>query len=552
MKCNACNHNFEITNIDLEFYDKISPVFANKKYSIPSPTICPDCRQQRRLAWRNERNLYHRKCDLTGKQIISIYSSDKPYKVYAHNDWWGDNWSPLDYGKDFDLSKSFLKQFEELAEVVPKPPMIIWGCENSEFTNHSCYNKNCYLCINIGFCEDCYYCSNFSIYDRNCIDCFEVHNCELCYNCINVRKSFNSTNLINCSDCSDSNFLINCSSCQDCFSCYNLKHKQYCINNIQYTKEEYLLKLQKISPKTLGQYKETLKNLLNNNIIVESAWIKNCEKSSGDFLSNCKETNQSFSVYNAEDSSYCYDDGEIKNCYDAYETLQAELQYETHACNSSNILIGCTKVYESNNLIYCKNCWNSNDLFGCVGMKRKQYCILNKQYTKEEYEALVPKIIAHMQQTGEWGEFFPISISPFGYNETVANEYFPLSKEEALSKGYKWHDEDSASKYQGVKYEIADNIDDVKDDITSAILQCEVTGRPFKIIPQELKFYRDMGLPIPRTCPDQRHKERMALRNPRRLWNRKCMKCEKDIQTTYSPDRMEKVYCEECYLKEVY
>ena len=32
-----------------------------------------------------------------------------------------------------------------------------------------------------------------------------------------------------------------------------------------------------------------------------------------------------------------------------------------------------------------------------------------------------------MMITGEWGEFFPSSLSPFGYNETVAQEYFPLT-----------------------------------------------------------------------------------------------------------------------------
>jgi hypothetical protein len=31
-----------------------------------------------------------------------------------------------------------------------------------------------------------------------------------------------------------------------------------------------------------------------------------------------------------------------------------------------------------------------------------------------------------MQQTGERGEFFHPSLSPFGYNETVAQEYFPV------------------------------------------------------------------------------------------------------------------------------
>jgi CxxC-x17-CxxC domain-containing protein len=44
----------------------------------------------------------------------------------------------------------------------------------------------------------------------------------------------------------------------------------------------------------------------------------------------------------------------------------------------------------------------------------------------------------------------------------------------------------------------------------------------------------------------------MAQRNPRKLYERKCHKCDKEIKTTYSPDRKELVYCEECYNKEIY
>jgi hypothetical protein len=59
-------------------------------------------------------------------------------------------------------------------------------------------------------------------------------------------------------------------------------------------------------------------------------------------------------------------------------------------------------------------------------------------------------------------------------------------------------------------------------------------------------------LPIPRRHPDQRHLDRMALRNPRKLFDRKCDKCQVDMKTTYAPERKETVYCEECYNKEVY
>ena len=188
-------------------------------------------------------------------------------------------------------------------------------------------------------------------------------------------------------------------------------------------------------------------------------------------------------------------------------------------------------------------------------MTNKNYCILNKQYTKEEYEALVPKIIEKMRADGEWGEFFPVTMSPFAYNETVAQEYFPLSKEEVLARGWKWRDQsDEMPKVDRVSpaAQLPDSIDDIPDDILNWAIECDATKRPFKIIKQELEFYRQMRLPVPRLHPDERHRRRMALRNPRKLWKRECQKCGKDIETSYAPDRPEIVYCEECYLAEVY
>ena len=95
--CKQCNSNFNITDKDLEFYDKISPKFNGEKFQIPSPTLCPNCREQRRLVWRNDKNLYKRKCSATGKDIISMYSPDKKNKVYSQEIWWSDKWDALDY-----------------------------------------------------------------------------------------------------------------------------------------------------------------------------------------------------------------------------------------------------------------------------------------------------------------------------------------------------------------------------------------------------------------------------------------------------------------------
>jgi hypothetical protein len=95
------------------------------------------------------------------------------------------------------------------------------------------------------------------------------------------------------------------------------------------------------------------------------------------------------------------------------------------------------------------------------------------------------------------------------------------------------------------------DIKDIPDDILNWAVECEVTSKPFRIIKQELDFYRKHSLPIPRRHPDQRHLDRMSLRNPRRLYDRSCDKCGVDIRTTYSPDRSEIVYCEGCYGEEM-
>jgi hypothetical protein len=156
-----------------------------------------------------------------------------------------------------------------------------------------------------------------------------------------------------------------------------------------------------------------------------------------------------------------------------------------------------------------------------------------------------------MQKTGEWGEFFPITISPYAYNETVAQEYFPLVPANVKTLGGRWKEENQME-FQPQRITIPSDIKDVSDDICYEVLACEVTGRNYRIVPQELAFYRRMKLPIPRKHPDQRHLERIQKRNPRQLLERKCDQCKANILTSYPPTSPVKVYCEKCYLKEVY
>ena len=133
--------------------------------------------------------------------------------------------------------------------------------------------------------------------------------------------------------------------------------------------------------------------------------------------------------------------------------------------------------------------------------------------------------------------------------------YYPLAKDEALAKALTWDDYEAVQPPVSQKISatnLPDNIKDVTDEILNAAIECEVTHRLFKITPQELRFYRQQKIPLPRRHPDQRHLDRFSERNPRKFWQRKCAKCQKDIWTTFSPERSEIVYCETCYMKTIY
>ena len=132
--------------------------------------------------------------------------------------------------------------------------------------------------------------------------------------------------------------------------------------------------------------------------------------------------------------------------------------------------------------------------------------------------------------------------------------YYPLEKEEVLARGWKWDEYENpvVAKKTIPANRLPDNIKDIPDDILNWAIVCEITGQPFKITPQELSFYRDRSLPIPHLHPYQRHLNRFKRRNPRHLYPRQCAKCHAETQTTYSPDRPEVVYCEHCYLKNIY
>jgi len=556
--CQNCKQDFVIESEDFSFYEKIK---------VPAPTFCPECRTIRRLMFYNEVNLYKKTEAKEGKKVFSGYPEEASIKIYDHDFWWSDSWNPMEYGVDVDFNRFFLEQLKELSLTLPWPSRSVRGLINSDYCNNASYLKNCYLCFNGNNEENCQYCVG-SNYTKDSVDCYfsiaevcyEAFECKNIFQCFYCSETKDSRNLIFCDEC------VNCS---DCFGCCNLRSKQYCIWNQQYTKEEYFKELEKIN---LGSFEEVKKikekfNQFKIKLPRKHMHGNHNKNATGEYVYRSKNTFNCFEVGGCEDVRYSQQLADTtKDSYDFTNWSQnSELVYEAISCGDScqniKFCFDCWPAMQDSE--YCLSCHSCSNCFGCVGLRSKKYCILNKQYSKEDYEGIVGKIKKHMIETPyvdkrgltyKYGEFFPVEFSPLAYNETTAIEYFPKTKEQAVKEGYIWRDKNAGEYKITLKAnDLPDDIKDVSEDILKEVAQCSHCKNAFKFIEAELKFYKKFSIPLPRMCFWCRHTERRKRINQLKLWHRKCMKsgCSNEFETSYAPDRPEIIYCESCYNNEV-
>jgi len=565
--CQNCKHNFTIEPDDFSFYEKIK---------VPPPTFCPECRMVRRMIWRNCRSLIKRTCGNCGKNIISMYHPDKILNAYCMECWINDNRDPFIYGKEYDFSRSFFPQIREMLKIAPILYVHHTGTlVRSDYTNYSADDKDCYLSYSVIWCENILYSENIDK-SKNNLDCYSVQKMEGCSYNVDCDSNYNCHYAIQSQKCIDSYFIYDCINCQNCCLSSNLRNKQYIFRNKQLTKEEYEKEFLGLTINTyhgFNEAKNELDEIIKNKTIHRYAQIFNSQNAVGDYIGSSKNVTKSFVVQNSENISYGYRVlSGSKDCYDAQGQASGELIYESVATSFSTFrdyfTYICVGSKECEYSFMCKNCSNC---FACFGLTNSKYCVFNKQYEKGEYFELVEKIkkqmndMPYIDEKGriyKYGEFFPFDMSPFGYNETNASEYFPILKENAISMGYPWREKEEKNYNLTIEStNLPDNIKDVDNLILDHIIGCPNNGKQetlcssaFKITSEELQFYRQKNLPLPRYCPNCRHFERLNYRNYFSIYNRSCMNkgCNNTFKTTYAPDRPEIVYCESCYQKEVY
>jgi len=546
-QCQNCKKNFTIESEDFAFYDRAG---------VPYPMECPQCRRELMASFWVFGKFRIAKSSLSDKNIITVLPESAHFPIYDRKEWFSDAWDAMDYGQDYDPSRPFFEQVKQLQSKVPKPHAVGENNVDCDWSDDVWSSKNCYLTRSVLEGENLNYCYRV-VNSKDSTDLtysFKIdksYDLLYCFDCYNTKYSFDARN------CIDSMFLADSRNCQNCFMSWNLRNKQYCILNKQYTKEEYFKKLEEFDTKSyigVQKLRAEFDRIMREEMVHRANLNTKDINSTGNILSNVKNCADAYYVEESENSRHLLRGISIKDSIDVLGSFEVE---------KVTLAMGSVGNYDTLSTVWCVNCRYSSYLdlcidceycFGCVGLRKKKYCILNKQYSEEEYKKLIVTIQQDMEKSGEWGKFFPSEFASSGYNMSLGQMLFPKTKEETLAFGGRW-DSPDIQEYSGAikSSALPDSIDEVSSEITKERIICEETGLSYNISKGELEFYKQHGIPLPRQHFDYRTKKRFDLiAKMIKPQNSKCIFCNEAVEHYYAPELgFQKVACVECYNREI-
>ena len=455
--------------------------------------------------------------------MISRYPSNNRMGSIVSKQEYESLWDQMNL-MEIDSGMSFMEQLHSLRKIFKHPNIITFGNnETSDFSDVVFGAKNAYLSFTIwGNSENIIYSTICYINCRNILNSVRVtDNSENVYYSKIVTNSYNIFYSRYIDNSSDIRFSSNLIWCKHCIWCDNLINQSYCINNKSMGKEIYEQEKYKI-----------LNQKDNFNIFFASVNNKalnyESDNSSGVGILYSSNIKDWFYVKRATEwRNLIFIDwiNHANNYYDVFEAWvnSDDFYAVSNAGTNSNHLYCCTQIESSSNLYYSYHMEFCSFCLGCIGLKNKSYCILNKQYSKEERYEKVDEIFSQMEKDGTLGQFFPATMNPFYFNDTAAYLIDPtFTKEEVTAKGYLWRDEaikvDIPEWMEIVKtselgnYEWFDTEGNwtIKADILKKVIQDE-EGNVYRIIPMEYKFLVKHGLPLPRKHWLERMKENFRI-----------------------------------------
>ena len=540
--CQITNAPFQVSVDEEQAYEMLG---------LSVPELSPEERLRRLLAFKQGMRMFWRECSASKNKIYSGYPENVAFPVYGNDYWWGKDWDPFSYGRNFSLRRGFFEQFYEFWRQVPRPAVNLHKAQRVSAVNNVFDVSECYCVYDSVRVRRALY--SVGLHDSTlCMDCLYLYGCELCYECIDCHRCSELYWSESCSHCSSSYFIANCRNCRNCLFCTNLADTQYCIYNQQLTPEEYQRTLEEWNfgdRNKIEAAREEFTAFCHEQPLPHVV-CDNFTALSGNYLYQAREILDSFHCSESSRLVHCHDLVRAESCLNGFafgEGINRCGQFVNVGLNAKKVTnsIDCWSNVED--LAYCSHCYDSAHLFGCIGLRNAEFCILNKQYSKSGYYELRGYIDQYLKSTGVSGEFYPNSFAPLPYNVSLANELMPLGRVQARLFTYNW-DEQLESTFK--PSDVVAQIEEYKsmvvevpvllaglDELTPGKVHiCEFTGAPFQIVEEEIEFYRRLGVAAPVRCFEQRHRERMMKLGPRKLDYRRSSDQISKIRTAFNEE----------------
>jgi hypothetical protein len=344
--------------------------------------------------------------------------------------------------RPYDFSLEFFENLANLSRDIPVASRFIDA--NSTDADHAAsvwMSNKVYLSIlAIDSCENILYTFYVQDHVSNVLNSVMVwDHCDNVYFSSGIIKSYNILYSRFITDSANIWFSTDLIWCSECIFCDGLQNQSYCIANKVYEREIYFREKAKIL-RMKSDFLKFYQKLPKKGSNFGSKDIR------GKFCIYSESVENGFFSYHVKDGRnifFVWDKDGRKNVYD---TICSDQQWEggLYGCINLGTASNCylSDSFIGHSLYYCYNCQSCSFCLDCIGLKNQSYCILNQQYTKEEWEVLAEQIFASMERDGTLGEFFPATINPFYFNDTLAyliDDSFTKSEVEAL--GYLWRDD---------------------------------------------------------------------------------------------------------------
>ncbi|MDA1038208.1 MAG: hypothetical protein O2877_00790 [bacterium] len=525
-----------------------------RKFNVPPLKVAPETFTNQYMVLHTGFSWWWNTDVETGKPILTHIHPSRPFKVMNDKSWANKDFT--EQGRDVD-SRLFFDQLFDLATDVPQSAWRNMEDPINSIARISLGNQDSYFTVAARAKKSFYIADSYDV--ENCAEATWSSKLNDSYNLVrgvNISRSMVVRESRNCLNCA---FIFDCRDCDSCFFSWNQRQAKFLWRNEQLSEGEWKKRWAELdlgSAKRFYDLMDEFKQQLSSEIVWPENFNIKSQNSTGEYLENCLDCERSW---------YC--DGMQRGWWSVWGSEGAEdsalgIDYRSNNGFGNPAVVDSSQcrfsilVNRSQRLEYCIECHDCEDCFGCVGLKRKKFCILNKQYTEQEYWQKLDELKTKMLEDGEYGQSFPQRFAVTPYRHSAAPIVFTPDEVESLGVMDFDADADGAfGNWEGKEMhkieDIPDHINDVGDEWVGRTIWDPVMKRPFGILKPELEFYRKMNIPVPR--------EHFIARIETSLWpevlmmsqhETSCKKCEKIIEVADSrayPNR--KIYCRTCYLQ---